>query len=67
MFPAFKFTSGVALETNSTHFGTVKEVTVEKQRSMNTRAVIAGFAKFFPSPPKIPFTKTIANTEPTIA
>ena len=37
----------------------------EKQRNRKIRPVIAGFAKFAPSPPKRHFTTTIANAAPT--
>ena len=58
---------GVADATSS---GVIKLVAAppareEKAISKNTRAVIAGFAKLHPRPPKTHFTITIATTEPT--
>ena len=41
--------------------------TVAKVRSINTRAAIAGFTMFLPSPPKMHLTTTIAKIEPRAA
>ena len=42
-------------------------IAAEKDTNRTTRAVIAGFAKFFPIPPNSIFTTTIATKQPTIA
>ena len=41
-------------------------ITPVQHKSRNIRAVIAGFAKFLPMPPKSIFTMTIAKNPPTI-
>ena len=63
--PAEISSSGVAEASSSTTAGIAPPATSEKARSMNTRPLMAGFAKLCPSPPKRHLTMIIAKAEPT--
>ena len=63
--PVERTSSGVALVTRSTPFGIAPPMTCVNETSMNTRAVMAGFAKLWPRPPNRHLTNTMANTLPS--